>query len=175
VALATFAPGGELKTLNDKCKITITGHTINLRILPEISDTKKATYADQTIIGRSFPIKTYSHSDNRVITMKLHFLVVKKSDIQKNIDDLRAIESATYPRKGDPYLPPPVCKINCGKMLGEQALCVVLENYNVSFPTNVAWDKDTLCPYYFQVSTTWHVVYSSSSLPNQDKIMMAGR
>ena len=175
MALATSAPGGRLKTLNDKCKITIGGHEVNLKILPEIGDTKKATYADTTIIGRSSPIKTYSHSDNRVITMKLHFIVVEQKDIQNNIDDLWAIESATYPRQGDPYSPPPVCKIQCGKLLGDQPLCVVLESYSVSAPTNVAWDKDTLMPYYLEVSTTWHVVYSTKAgLPNQDKILGHG-
>jgi hypothetical protein len=176
MALAT-SQGGQLKTLNDKCKITIAGHEINLKILPEISDSKKATYADTTIIGRSNPIKTYSHSDNRVISMKLHFIVIEKSDIEKNYKDLWAIASATYPRNGNgdaPYFPPPVCQIDCGKGLGDQPLCVILENYSVSFPTNVAWDKDTLMPYYFEVQTSWHVVYSSSNLPNQDKILGHG-
>jgi len=175
MALATYAPGGDLKSLADKCQIYIPGHTINLRILPEISDTKKATYADQTIIGRSFPIKTYSHSDNRVVTMKLHFIVTKKDDIPDNLKHLRALESAVYPRRGDPYLPPPVCKIDCGDALGKDPLCVILESYNVSFPTNVAWDWRTMLPYYFQVSTTWHVVYASSNLPNQERIMSSGQ
>lgn len=177
MALATSAPGGRLKTLNDKCKIRIGNKSIDLKILPEISDSKKATYADTTIIGRSSPIKTYSHSDNRAISMKMHFIVVETEDIQRNIDYLRAIESATYPREGDPYLPPPVCTIDCGKALGEDPLCVLLESYSVSFPTNVAWDKDTLLPYYFEVNTTWHVVYSTygaRSLPNQSKIMRDG-
>lgn len=177
MALATSSPGGRLKTLNDKCKIIIEDHVINLKILPEISDTKKASYADTTIIGRSFPIKTYSHSDNRVITMKLHFLVIESADIKQNIEDLRAIQSATYPRKGTPYRPPPICKIQCGKALGERPLCCILESYNLSFPTNVAWDKDTMLPYYFQLNTTWHVVYSTSGdqpLPNQDKILRDG-
>lgn len=176
-SLATSAPGGRLNTLNDKCKITIEGHTINLKILPEISDAKRATYSDTTIIGRSSPIKTYSHSDNRVISMKLHFIVVEQEDIQRNIADLRAIASATYPRTGDPYKPPPVCVLDCGKGLGDEPLCCVLESYSVSFPTNVAWDKDTLLPYYFEISTNWHVVYSTSGsrgLPNQDRIMRTG-
>lgn len=177
MALATSSPGGRLKTLNDKCKIKIENHTINLKILPEISDTKKATYSDTTIIGRSTPIKTYSHSDNRIITLKMHFIVVEPEDIQRNIADLRAIASATYPREGDPYRPPPICVLDCGRGLGEEPLCCVLENYSVSFPTNVAWDKDTMLPYYFEVNTSWCVVYASSGskkLPNQYKIMRDG-
>ena len=184
MALAT-TNGGRLNTLNDNCYIIIPnftggggkdGNQIQLRILPEITDTKKATYADATVIGRSNPIKTYSHSDNRVITMKLHFIVIEKSDIQTNISYLRAIQSAVYPRLGDPYTPPPICQIRCGDALAQaQPLCVVLETYSLSFPTNVAWDKDTLLPYYFEISTTWHVVYASKDLPNQNAILQFGR
>ena len=185
MALATTA-GGQLNTLNDNCYITIPGFTspvdgssdIQLKILPEISDSKKATYADTPIIGRSNPIKTYSYSDNRVISMKLHFLVVEQDDIWNNISYLRAIQSAVYPRQGsgsNPYLPPPVCQISCGTGLGADPLCVILDNYSVSFPTNVAWDPDTLLPYYFEVSTTWHVVYATSDLPNQRAILGFGR
>lgn len=185
MALAT-GPGGELKTLNDLCRITISGKDIVLKIRPEISDTKKATFADATIIGRSAPIKTYSHSDNRVITMKLHFLVVEEDDIEKNIRDLWLLESAVYPRHGGssngdaPFLPPPICKLNCGQALGSEPLCCVLENYSVTFPTNVACDPDTLLPYYFEVTTSWHVVYTTSGgsnrsqLPNQERIMNQG-
>ena len=178
MALATSS-GGQLKTLNDNCWVSIPNYgKIQLKILPEISDSKKATYADTIVIGRSTPIKTYSHSDNRTISMKMHFLVVQQSDIQTNIKYLWAIESAVYPRLGqnsNPYTPPPVCHIQCGQMLGDAPLCVILDNYNVSFPTNVAWDKDTLLPYYFEVTTSWHVVYATSSgIPNQDKIISHG-
>lgn len=173
MALATQS-GGKLKTLNDKCKIYVGGKEIELRILPEISDSKKATYADTVVIGRSTPIKTYSHSDNRTITMKMHFITLEESDLDKNLNYLRILESATYPRQGDPYLPPPVCKIDCGKGLGETPVCVVLDNYSVSFPTNVAWDKDKLLPLYFEVTTSWNVVYDSASLPNQEKILGSG-
>ena len=164
MALATSS-GGQLKTLNDNCWVSIPNYgKIQLKILPEISDSKKATYADTIVIGRSTPIKTY--------------LVVQQSDIQTNIKYLWAIESAVYPRLGqnsNPYTPPPVCQIQCGQMLGDAPLCVILDNYNVSFPTNVAWDKDTLLPYYFEVTTSWHVVYATSSgLPNQDKIISHG-
>lgn len=175
-SLATEA-GGRLKTLNNKCKINIGDYEINLKILPEISDTKQASYADTTVIGRSTPIKTYSNSANRVISMKLHFLVVEESDIQKNIRDLYAIQSAVYPRSGDPYQPPPVCRIDCGRLLGNEPLCAVLENYSVSAPTDVVWDPDNLIPYYFEVTTTWHVVYASGGsrkLPNQERILQSG-
>lgn len=181
MALATSSPGGRLKTLNNKCLISIPYgpdiHVVNLKITPEISDTKRASYSDTSIIGRSNPIKTYSHSENRVITMRLHFIVVEPSDITRHIFDLRAIESAVYPSEGTPYRPPPVCKIKCGRILGDTDLCVVLESYSLNVPTNVVWDKDTLLPYYFELNTTWHVVYAASgaqALPNQTRILNYG-
>ena len=202
MALSTQVPGGALNTINFaaddiKCEITIPcqGCTstptsgvnrsvtvdgkriIRPKILPEITDTKRATYADTTVIGRSFPIKTYSHSDNRVLSMRLHFMSVEGSDLLDNVNDLRAIASATYPRVGQPYKPPPVCIIECGRMLGENPLCVVLENYSVQIPNNVVWDRSTLIPIYFSVNTTWHVVYASDQgggLPNQKQIFEKG-
>ncbi len=205
MALATRVPGGALNTLNFaandiRCEITIPcsecgevatsgtspvnrsvtlngSRIIRPRILPEITDTKRATYADTTIIGRSFPIKTYSHSDNRVLSMRLHFMSVEGSDLLDNMFDLRAIQSATYPRTGQPYRPPPVCVIECGRMLGDRPLCVILESYSVQIPNNVVWDRSTLIPIYFSVSTTWHVVYASDQaggLPNQKQIFEGG-
>jgi len=178
MAHASLSPGGKLKTLEDKCGISIGGQVIQLKILPEITDTKRASYADVPIIGRSSPIKTYSHSENRSINMRLHFMAVEKSDLQANRDAVYLLESATYPREGDPYRPPPVCKISCGELCGKQPLCCVLDSYTVQPPTNVVWDPNTLMPYYFSVSTTWTVVYASSSgqqgLPNQDRILSSG-
>ena len=50
--------------------------------LPEISDGKSAAYNDEPIMGRAFPLKTYSHSENRSISMTLHFYAIKKADLQ---------------------------------------------------------------------------------------------
>lgn len=173
---ATLA-GGALQSLNNKCVISIPGFKdFELKILPEISDSKQARYNDEAVIGRSFPLKTYSHSENRVISMKLHFQTVTQADLEENIQALWAFESCTYPRHGigGPYRPPPVCKIRCGKLLGTTPLCVILESYNVTKPTDCVWDDETLVPYYFFVNTNWYVVYAASDLPNQDRILAGG-
>lgn len=167
---------GELLPIKD-CSISIADEEIILRILPDISDSKGASYADETIIGRTTPVKTYSHSENRAISMELHFIALKRADIQKNLDYLRLIQSAVYPRDagdGAPYKPPPVCKLICGKLLGEDGVCAVLKNYSVKFDPQMVWDKDTLLPYKFDVSTSWEVVYASSNLPGQEMIMDTG-
>jgi hypothetical protein len=169
------------------CYIIVPGAmTIILDNLPEISDSKSASYSDETVIGRSSPIKTYSQSDNRSISMQLHFVISKPSDVTDNLKKLRAIQSAVYPREGEggsPFVPPPVCKIKCGKLLSDRGeLCVILKSYSVKFPTEVSWVADAqigtesniFTPMKFDVDTTWDVVYSSSDLPGQERIVNLG-
>lgn len=178
-------PNGDL-ALIPNCDIVIpvggnVTYTIPMRILPEISDAKSASYADANIIGRTAPIKTYSHSENRSITMKLHFVILKAQDAIDNLKHLRALQSAVYPRESiiNPYLPPPVCRIRCGYLLsGSKSggyLCAVLKQYSVDFPTDVSWyqSPDNVAiylPYKFDVGLTWDIIYPSESLPGQDKI-----
>ena len=170
--------GGKLREL-DKCYIKIKDRTIKFRSVPDLSDTKSAQYNDEPIIGRSFPMKTYSHSENRAISVELYFYTIEQQDIQNNIADMRAIASATYPRNGlsggAPYTPPPICKLRCGDLLADGELCVVLKSYSVKFPRDVAWDEQTYLPYTFQISTQWEVVYRSTDLPGQERIMQSGR
>jgi hypothetical protein len=147
--------------------------------LPDITDSKSAAYNDEPVIGRSTPFKTYSHSENRTIGMQIHLFVTKTSDIENNLLILRAIESATYPKKSDgntPYLPPPVCKIKCGDLLGATPLCVVLKSYSVKFPTDVSWFSNNLAytPAKMDVDTSWDVVYQSDDLPGQNSILAFG-
>jgi hypothetical protein len=169
---------GSLNPINE-CKLEIPGgETIVLDNLPTISDTKSAQYNAESIIGRSSPLHTYHYSDTRVISISFHFFIVNKGDGAKNIDHLRAICSCSYPREGDSnssFVPPPICKFKCGKLLAEEDLCVVLQSYNVRFPDDVAWDAETLCPYKFDVDTTWWVVYNSSDLPYMSRILRSGR
>jgi len=152
--------------------------TVTLNSLPDISDSKSAVYNNESIMGRSFPLYTYSHSADRQISMQLHFFIIERGDGRKNLNYLRWIQSAVYPRRGEdgaPYKPPPICTIKCGKLLAEQELCVVLQSYSVKFPTEVAWDVETYCPYRFDVDTSWLTVYNSQDLPYQDRIIDSGR
>lgn len=174
--------GGPLKPIQ-KCYIIIPNGSSEEKIvldnLPDITDTKSASYNDEIVIGRSSPVKTYSQSDNRAITMQLHFVVSKPSDVSRNLRWLRAIQSAVYPRLGNagaPFIPPPVCRIKCGKLFAEDGdLCVILKNYSVKFPTEVAWDEENFTPFKFDIDTTWDVVYKSAELPGQEKIFSLGK
>jgi hypothetical protein len=162
-------------------------YDIVMNNLPDISDSKSAVYNQETVIGRSFPLYTYSHSGDRQISIQIHFFAINKVDIKKNLLDLRAIQSAVYPRQGisgEPYRPPPVCQIVCGNLLSGnpasktntlEPLCVILQSYSVKFPTEVAWDEESYLPYRFDVDTTWLVVYTSEDLPFQNRIFKSGR
>jgi hypothetical protein len=163
------------------CYVMIPGAgTVFLKSLPDISDSKTAQYSDETVIGRASPLKTFSHSSARSISMTMHFYTTGPKDAEDNLSFLRALESAVYPRDtgggGAPFIPPPVCQIRCGSLLSdEDPLCVILMQYNVKFPTNVAWDNQLFTPAQFDIDTTWEVVYKSSDLPGQNRIFSTGR
>lgn len=172
-------PGGSLIAIAD-CYIRVPGAgTIRLKSLPDLSDSKSAQYNDESIIGRASPVKTYSHSAARTISMTLHFYVTHPDDVQDNLMYLRALESAVYPRDAGggaaPFIPPPVCTIKCGYLLAKEPLCAILTSYTVKYPTEVAWDESFFTPCKFDVDTTWEVVYKSADLPGQDRIFNTGR
>ena len=173
---------GQLNNI-DNCYIDIPGAgKIEFNIMPEIGDSKSASYNDEPLIGRSFPLKTFSHGDNRVITWQIHLVVDTPASIERNLRYMRWLESAVYTRTsqaGAPFVPPPVCELKCGYLLAvDEAVCAILKSYSVKFPTDVAFDVDlygTLCPYKFDIDTTWDVVYSSDDLPGQDRIVQIGK
>jgi hypothetical protein len=171
------APGGNLVEIED-CYIDIGGGTVlTQRILPDISDSKGASYPEEPLMGRSTPLKTYSHSETRTISWTMHFIVCKEEDIHQNLMDLRAICSAVYPldQVGNaPYQPPNLCHIKCGSLLADDALCAAMKSYSVKFPPDVAWDEETLLPYKFDVDMSFEVVYDSSELPGADCILATG-
>ncbi len=161
------------------CYINLPGiRQIVMNNLPEISDSKSASYQDTTIIGRSFPVKTFSHSENRAIGWTLHLFVLKDGDALNNLNILRTLESCVYPRNvgPGPYAPPIICQIKCGNLLstGNQPLNVVLKSYSVKFPTDVAWDAQQFTPYKLDIDLSFEVVYASNMLPGASNIIQMG-
>lgn len=156
-----------------KCRIITPWGTIRMKILPEITDSKGANYQNEPIPGRTTPVPTYAYSEPRTINTDLTFAVTHCDDIFDNLQYYRWIQALTYPGGpggGAPFVPPPVCKIVCGKMLGDNGVCVVLKNYSCKIPTDVAWDIETYVPYKFTVSCQWEVVYACKDLPTHNKI-----
>lgn len=167
----------------DNCYINIPGAgIIRFYSLPDISDSKSAQYNPEPIIGRSNPLITFSYSEARNISISIHLFVDTNDSIERNLSYMRWLESAVYTRDsaaGAPFVPPPVCAIKCGHLIAKDVeVCAVLKQYSVKFPTDVAWDSDlykTLCPYKFDIDTTWEVVYSSDDLPGQQNIVRLGK
>lgn len=156
------------------CYIIILGTKIQLNILPEISDSKSASYNDETIMGRSFPIKSFAHGDNRTISMTTSFYADTPDSLTNNIKSCRLIQSAVYPRdntdNGAPYTPPPICKLYCSSLISTCALCVTLKRYNLRIPRDIQWDEKTMTPYFFTMDLEFDVVNDNNSLPGQEKI-----
>lgn len=161
------------------CYIIISGNQaggnerIDFNNLPDLGDSKGASYDNTTAIGRASPIPAYSSSDARSISVSINLFVQDQSDCKKNLRILRRIQSAVYPRNGPvaPYFPPTLCKVKCGSLLSENELCCIMKDYNVKFPTDVPWDRETLCPYRMEISMTFEVVYASANLPNNQMIL----
>jgi hypothetical protein len=168
--------GGDLTTIFD-CYIQIGDKIIDMKILPDISDSKSVSYPDENAIGRSMPFKSFQNSENRSISWTAHFVVAKFGDSDTILENLRAIESATYPRKGNestPYSPPPICRLKCGSLLShEKPLCAVMKSYSVKFDTSVPWDtlNGSFLPYKLDVDMQFDVVYNQSDLPGSELIL----
>jgi hypothetical protein len=175
-------PSGVLTPLQE-CYIDIPEleTKITMNILPDLSDSKSASYPDENAIGRSMPFKSYQNSENRTISWTAHFVVCKEGDQQQIIDWLRVIEACTYPMTqttgGAPYAPPPICHLRCGDLLSDRGapeLCTVMKSYSVKFDTSVPWDVEGYIPYKLDVDMQFEVVYNQADLPGAEQIMIDG-
>lgn len=170
--LATQQSNPALQSITDCYIVSPNGFPITARVLPEITDSKSASYADEPIIGRSFGAKTFGHGENRSINVKWHFVLVEQGDDTAALQFIREMQSFVYPMNDPaPYAPPPILQIKCGSLLASDALCVVMKSYSINFPTEVPWSPDTFLPYKFDMDMNFDVVYQTSSLPGQEDIM----
>ena len=152
-------------------------HRIFFNNLPEITDGKAATYNADPVPGRSNPLHTYSHSDNRTIGITFHFIVQSQEDIPRILQDIRVLRSCVYPqdsRGWSPFVPPVICKFKCGELISSKALCLIMQNYELTVPTDQVWDETTYCPQKIDFTSTWVVVYRSEQLPSQNRIIKIG-
>jgi hypothetical protein len=183
---ATFS-GGQLQNIQN-CYIEILGTKIISRIIPDISDTKSATYTSEAGMGRSMPFKNYTNSDDRVIGWTAHYVVAQKSDIKDFLREIKLIQSAVYPRmllsvsdnNTAPFAPPPICTLSCGALLqrgkpvGDKTTAfvhAVMKSYSIKYDTSVPWDEKYLLPYKFDIDMSFEVVYDQSELPGQERIL----
>jgi hypothetical protein len=161
---------------------------IFFNILPKISDSHASNFNDESIMGRSMPLKTYASGGVRAINIEISYLIVDEQvDPQRIWAELKAIQACTYPQDGGanigaPFLPPFICRLKCGHMIGKNGIFAVLRNYSVNFPTDVAWYWDNndqanetiRLPFYFTISTSWEAVYRTIDLPGAQRILDDG-
>ena len=187
---ATDASGNLLPINNCYIKAFVDGidREVKMYILPDISDSKQASYSDETGVGRSAPLKVFSHGETRSISWTVHFFSDTQQKAFENLDNLRILESLAYPDESTNSLvsPPPIARIKCGILLGETELCVVLKGYSVKFPTDVAWQdirtdsvirpgiNGQYMPIKFDVDLTFEVVYQTLDLPGAKRILQFG-
>lgn len=166
--------GCRLRPIRD-CYIRALGRTVRMYTLPEIGDSGGATYADETAMGRSAPIKVFSNSDNRSISWDITFITEDEESLRRNIQDMFFIESLRLPMGTTMTTPPPIAQIKCGRLLTANGdpLCVVLRNYSVKFDTSVPWategnPQDSYLPYKVVMSTQWETIDACRNLPTQN-------
>jgi hypothetical protein len=180
---------GQLNNIDD-CYIKVGSlQPIYMYIMPDIGDGHAATYAQQNGIGRSMPAYTFSYGGPRQISWTIHLYADTYQRLLTNLQTLRIIESCTYPRNGAgnlPFVPPSICKLKCGPMLGDYEINVVLMSYSVKYPVDVQWsDKIGIpyngniisvgpIPYKFDIDCTFEVVYDASQLPGSERILSLG-
>lgn len=163
------SPGGTLKTMPE-CFIEVgEEETIFMDILPDISDSKSAHYANENSIARTAPFTIFGYGEVRTISWSCHFVVQKKGDPERYLRYIRLFQSACYPRNQQGS-PPPLCKIKCGGLLSSDTLCVVLKNYSIKYDTNVPWDEKYYIPYKLDIDLQFEVVYNQSEIPISDDI-----
>lgn len=121
---------------------------IPFQFMPDnFRDSKVAIYHDVAVIGRSSPVKNYSHSGARMINFTLQFFAAPEAGlriidpiiIKTRLDALRALVVPDY--SGFVVRPPPRCIVNLGLSVAFLGVCKsVSVNYGHSqgqMPWNV--------------------------------------
>ena len=167
------------------CYIRVEKEIIYMYSLPDITDSKDATYDEQQGMGRTSPFKTFNSSGSRKISWKLAFISYDSESRGRNLKNLRLLESCVYPRQDPndiiPYIPPAILSIKCGDLLcnRDEELNVILTSYNVTFPVDKVWNSEddgsgVFFPAKLDVTLSFEVVYDSRYLPGADRIIRLG-
>lgn len=117
---------------------------IPFQFMPDnFRDSKAAVYNDIAIVGRSSPIKNYSHSGPRNVAFSLQFMAAPEAGlgmllppiIKTRIDACRALVVPDY--TGFIMAPPPRCMVILGL---QSAFLGVCKSVNVSYLNTSPWD-----------------------------------
>ena len=118
---------------------------IPFQFMPDmVRDSKVAVYNDVAIVGRSSPVKNYSHSGARMINFTLQFFAAPEAGltglvtpflIKTRVDACRALVVPDY--SGFTIKPPPRCIVNLGLSMAFLGVC---KSVNVSYSGASPWD-----------------------------------
>lgn len=117
---------------------------IPFQFMPDtVRDGKMAIYNDIAIIGRSSPVKNYSHSSARTINFTLQFFASPEAGlgmitpllIKTRVDACRALVVPDY--SGFIIKPPPRCIVHLGFSMAFLGVC---KSVNVSYSNSSPWD-----------------------------------
>lgn len=172
---------GNLERIED-CYIRVGEDIIYAYVLPTLGDGHQATYNSETGIGRSIPTKTFQSGSDRTISVEWQFFAEGEGKLLGNLYYYRLLTSCTYPvdlpqGASVPFLPPKIVKIKCGRLLGDEELCCVVNSVNVNWPTDGPWSslEYGYIPYKFSLTINLSVVYNSADLPGAARILSLGR
>lgn len=130
-----------------------TGTIMRTHAMPETySDSKSPTWSNTNIIGRSSPIKGYSHSESRKITFVFNFHSSVEQDDPTTPQDVyeacQFLISLAYPDYDGGIKPPHAVLIS----LGPLTMRGVVSNVQATYKG--PWDINTGHPYNASVSVT---------------------
>lgn len=143
------------------------GETWRLYALPEITESKDATYSDAPILGRATPVKTYSYSTYRKLSVTFHLHGTSHKMHVYNTKFVHAVASAVHPVYANTYLPPRICQFFCGPLI--DLVSVVVTHYSFSMSPEVVWPG--LVPIDMTLQADMDVVYAFANLPGADDVL----
>jgi len=129
-----------------------------------IQDSKAAMYGDIIVLGRSTPIKTYSHSGAETLAFSLKFFAnPEQSDKEmtpKRINErVQFCKSLVYPvYTGFIVKPPPICVVKVGDYINFYGVCKAV---STSVTQDYPWDVDRsagINPHGVQINLTFEDV-----------------
>lgn len=139
------------------------------QFLPEsIQDSKAAVYGDITVIGRSTPIKTYSHTGAETLAFSLKFFAnpeqrdasLSPKLIKERVDFCKSLVYPVY--TGFIVKPPPMCIVKIGNYIAFYGVCKSVSTSVTNSPEGgTPWDIDPvtgILPHGVQINLTFEDV-----------------
>ena len=144
------------ETARAKCYITelSTGDTLHFDHIPnQVTTQKAANWNDVEILGRSEPLKGYSGSSAKAISLALQFSASYDQDDEGTYEKLETrlnfLDSLVYPEYEEHTIPPSRVLLSFGDWLKQVSIV-----RDISIQRNAPWDTQTVFPTTAEVTMT---------------------